>query len=92
MIAKVEQARTRTMRELQLPDARNQFADVVEDAEAGEPSVITREGRPAAVLVGYEEWQRLVSRPSFADLLLAFPGSADDLPERHEDAPPLRAT
>jgi PHD/YefM family antitoxin component YafN of YafNO toxin-antitoxin module len=49
---------------------------------AGEPAVITRHGRKEAVLVSFEEWERISKVPSFADLLLAFPGEPADIPER----------
>jgi hypothetical protein len=34
------------------------------------------------VLVSFEEWQRISKVPSFADLLLAFPGEPGDIPKR----------
>jgi prevent-host-death family protein len=70
------------MKEIQLKDAKATLSAVVDQAVAGEPSVITRHGRREAVLVSFEEWQRLSKVPSFADLLLAFPGDAGDIPER----------
>ena len=66
------------MRHLQLRDAKASFSTVVDEAERGEAIVVTRHGHPAAVVVGYAEWQRLKgARPSFVDLLLAFPGLED---------------
>lgn len=70
------------MKEIQLKDAKATLSAVVDQAVAGEPSVITRHGRREAVLVSFEEWQRLSKVPSFAELLLAFPGEAGDVPER----------
>ncbi|UVK48941.1 type II toxin-antitoxin system Phd/YefM family antitoxin (plasmid) [Mesorhizobium sp. AR07] len=70
------------MREIQLKDAKATLSAVVDQAVAGEPSVITRHGKPEAVLVSFEEWERVSKVPSFADLLLAFPGDPDDIPER----------
>jgi antitoxin Phd len=55
---------------------------VVDRAVAGEPSVIIRHGRKEAVFVSFEEWTRVSKAPSFADLLLAFPGEPSDIPER----------
>jgi len=54
----------------------------------GEPAVITRHGKRQAVIVGYEEWERLSSVPSFGRLLMAAPLTAGDLPSR--DDSPLR--
>ncbi|BBK43333.1 antitoxin [Allostella vacuolata] len=70
------------MKELQLKDAKATLSAVVDRAVAGEPTVITRHGRKEAVLVSFEEWQRIATAPSFADLLLAFPGEPGDIPER----------
>lgn len=70
------------MKELQLKDAKATLSAVVDQAVAGEPTVITRHGRKEAVLVSFEEWERVSKVPSFADLLLAFPGEPSDLPER----------
>jgi prevent-host-death family protein len=72
------------MKELQLRDAKATLSAVVETAQRGEPTMITKHGRPAAVVVSYEEWTKLKSKvPSFADLLLAVPElAADELPKR----------
>jgi antitoxin Phd len=72
------------MKELQLREAKATLSSVVDAAERGEPTTITRHGRPAAVVVSHEEWIRLQRKiPSFADLLLAVPPlAAEDLPER----------
>jgi prevent-host-death family protein len=72
------------MKELQLRDAKATLSAIVEAAEQGEPTMITKRGRPAAVVVSYSEWSKLKSKvPSFADLLLAVPEfSPQDLPER----------
>jgi prevent-host-death family protein len=79
------------MKELQLKDAKATLSAVVDRAIAGEPTVITRHGRKEAVLISFEEWERISKVPSFADLLLAFPGEPDDIPERsHRPARALR--
>ena len=70
------------MKELQLKDAKATLSAVVDRAVAGEPTVITRHGRKEAVLISFEEWERISKVPSFADLLLAFPGEPGDIPER----------
>jgi antitoxin Phd len=78
-----------TVKELQLEDAKATLSAAVDRAVAGEPTVITRHGRKEAVLVSFEEWERLSKAPSFADLLLAFPGEPGDIPERPHK--PVRA-
>lgn len=72
------------MKEIQLRKAKATLSAVVEAAENGEPTTITKHGRPAAVIVSHVEWTRLITRiPSFADLLLAVPPlDPEDLPER----------
>jgi prevent-host-death family protein len=47
------------MREIGLRDAKARLSEVVDKAVGGEPSVITRHGRQEAVVVSFEEWQRL---------------------------------
>ena len=71
------------MREIQLKDAKATLSSVVDDAVQGEPSIITRHGRPEAVIVGFKEWERLVRVPSFGRLLMSAPISAEDIPERN---------
>lgn len=66
------------MPELQLRDAKAAFSAIVEQAARCEETVVIRHGRPVAVVLGYETWQRLTgARPSFADLLLDFPDSGE---------------
>jgi len=76
------------MREIQLREAKATLSSVVDDAVRGEPSVITRHGRREAVVIGFDEWQRLSSVPSFGRLLMAAPVEPGDLPER--DRSPMR--
>lgn len=76
------------MREIQLRDAKASLSAVVDEAMRGEPAVITRHGKRQAVVVSYEEWQRLTTVPSFGRLLMAAPLTSDDLPARN--TAPLR--
>jgi antitoxin Phd len=71
------------MREIQLRDAKANLSAVVDDAVGGKPAVITRHGKKQAVLLSYEEWQRLSQVPSFGRLLMAVPARAGDLPARN---------
>jgi antitoxin Phd len=70
------------MKEIQLRDAKATLSAVVDDAVRGEPALITRHGRPQAVVVGYREWQRLSRIPSFGRLLMPAPLEKGDLPRR----------
>jgi antitoxin Phd len=56
---------------------------VVDEAVAGEASIITRHGEPQAVVVGFEQWKRLARVPSFGRLLMAAPIAPRDLPKRN---------
>jgi prevent-host-death family protein len=71
------------MREIKLKDAKATLSSVVDDAVAGEPSVITRHGRREAVVVGLKEWERLTLVPSFGRLLMSAPLSPGDVPRRN---------
>jgi antitoxin Phd len=73
------------MQELQLRDAKATLSAVIDKARQGEPSIITRHGKPQAVVIGFEEWQRLSQVPSFARLLMAAPLEDDDIPQRHAE-------
>ena len=76
------------MRQIQIREAKATLSAVVDEARRGEPSIITRHGRPEAVVISFEEWERLSRVPSFGRLLMAAPFEAGDVPER--DASPLR--
>jgi prevent-host-death family protein len=78
-----------SMREIRLKDAKASLSAVVDEAMRGEPAIITRYGRPEAVIIGFKEWERLSQVPSFGRLLMAAPIGPDDLPER--DQTPLRS-
>jgi len=70
------------VQEIQLRDAKATLSAVVDQARQGEPSIITRHGRPEAVIVSFEEWQRLSQIPSFGRLLMEVQLEPEDVPER----------
>jgi antitoxin Phd len=70
------------VREIQLKDAKATLSAVVDQAIAGEPAIITRHGRKQAVIMSFEDYERLSRVPSFGQLLAAFPGNEDDIPPR----------
>lgn len=71
------------MRKIQLKDAKANFSAVVDQATRGKPSVITRHGKPEAVVLGFADWERLSRVPSFGRLLMSTPLESEDLPERN---------
>ncbi|KQT64133.1 MULTISPECIES: type II toxin-antitoxin system Phd/YefM family antitoxin [unclassified Aureimonas] len=79
------------MKTLQLREAKSAFSSVVEAAERGEPTIVTKHGRAAAMIVPVEEGRKLFpdKSPSFADLLLAIPSAIpierDESPMRNVD-------
>ncbi|MBR1134581.1 MAG: type II toxin-antitoxin system prevent-host-death family antitoxin [Bradyrhizobium sp.] len=70
------------MREIYLRDAEANLSVLVDQAVEGKPSIIMRHGRRAAVVLSYEEWERLSHVSSFGRLLVAAPLVADEVPER----------
>jgi antitoxin Phd len=70
------------VQEVQLRRAKATLSALIDDAKRGEPSVITRHGKPEAVVLGFDEWQRLALVPSFGRLLMSAPLDAE--PPRNE--------
>jgi prevent-host-death family protein len=68
---------SRYMQKIQLKDAKASLSDVVDRATRGKPSVITRHGKPEAVVLGIADWKRLSQVPSFGRLLMSAPLSPD---------------
>ena len=75
-------------KELQLKDAKATLSAAVDEVSRGQAYVITRHGRPEAVLLGYRYFKRLSRVPSFGRLLMAAPVAKEDLPRRNRG--PLR--
>lgn len=71
------------MKEIQLKDAKANLSSVVDDAVEGKASIITRHGKPEAVIVGFADWERLSRVPSFGRLLMEAPASLKDIPKRN---------
>jgi len=74
------------MRKIQLKDAKANLSTVVDQATRGKPSLITRHGKPEAVVLGFADWQRLSRVPSFGRLLTSAPLEPADLPDRDRTA------
>jgi prevent-host-death family protein len=77
----------RFMQQIQLRDAKATLSAVIDSARRGQPSIITRHGRREAVVLSFEEWERLSRVPSFGRLLMAAPIEPGDLADRGADAP-----
>lgn len=72
------------MREAQLKDVKATLSSIVDKAVAGEPTVITRRGRKEAVVLSFEEYERLSAIPSLGEMLTLFPGDPGDIPPRRK--------
>ena len=75
------------MRQVQLREAKATLSALVEGAAHGETAMITRHGRPRAVIVGVDEWKRLRNVPSFGRLLAASGLEDRDIPARDTNPP-----
>jgi prevent-host-death family protein len=70
--------------------AKARFSEVIERARAQGPQTITRNGRPAAVVVAAEEWDRKTRRAgTLADFFATSPlrGANDLVIERNPERP-----
>ncbi|MFM9862431.1 MAG: type II toxin-antitoxin system Phd/YefM family antitoxin [Micropepsaceae bacterium] len=72
------------MRKIQLRDAKASLSEVVDQAVDGKASIITRHGKPQAVVLGFKEWERLSLVPSFGRLLMSAPAGIGDVPARNK--------
>lgn len=70
------------MREIQLKDAKATLSSVVDQAVRGNPAIITRHGRKEAVVLSFEDFEKLSRVPSLGRLLASFPGEENDIPAR----------
>ena len=68
-----------------IAEARNSLTRLVRRAEARAPVVLTRRGRPVAVLLSYEDFTRLAPQRSYVEALAEFRRvRADDLADLAE--------
>lgn len=76
-------ARSTRERRWQLQAAKNKFSEVIEEARAHGPQVVTRRGKETAVILSFDDYQRLMGREapaqSFTDFLLSIPKAGGGL-------------
>lgn len=61
-------------------DARNNFSSLVKIAEGGEPVELTRHEKPVAVIISYDDYEKLTKpKESFYDWLMKFREKNADL-------------
>jgi prevent-host-death family protein len=76
-------------RQWQLHEAKARFSQLVERALSGEVQVVTRRGRPAVVVIPYEEYKRMQAGTTSAwDVFKMAPRLDDeDLPLGRDQTP-----
>lgn len=67
------------MKEIQLRQAKATLSHVLDEVTAGETAIITRHGRREAVILSYEEYERLQRVPSLGWFLVNSPLEDGDL-------------
>jgi prevent-host-death family protein len=79
----------KTGRVWQIPSAKSQLGDVVEEAKKHGPQVLRRRGVDAAVVLSFEDYARLVKpKGSLVDFLTSSPLAGSELAiERSTDPP-----
>jgi prevent-host-death family protein len=77
------------MRKIQIKGLRAKLSTVVDQAVCGKATVITRHGKPVAVVLGFAQWKQLAKVPSFGRLLMSAPLEPGDLPP--QDRTPIRS-
>lgn len=67
------------MKTMQVREAKAGFSALVEAAERGEPTIITKHGKPAAMVVPIEDANRIYpeKRRNFGEFLLEYPGGIE---------------
>ena len=77
------------MNEVQLRDAKARLSALVDAAERGEITTITRHGKPAAMIVPVEAAEKILSekKPNLIDYLMSMP---EEFPIRRDQSRPRR--
>lgn len=67
------------MKTINLKEAKASFSALVDDAEHGRASIITKHGKPAAMIVPIGAARKLypIDKPNLIDLLKAIPGDIE---------------
>ena len=67
------------MKTMQVREAKASFSALVEAAEKGEPTIITKHGKPTAMVVPIDEARKLYPdrNDAFVDFLLTYPGGVE---------------
>ncbi len=61
-------------------EAKNKLSEVIASAERGEPQIITKNGRKSAVVISFQEFERLTAKKiPLVEFLLNNPSRTDDV-------------
>jgi prevent-host-death family protein len=77
------------MKTMQLREAKAGLSAIVQAAEEGEPTIITKHGKPTAMVVPIDEARKLYpdqQQKNFVEHLMSFPGGI----EFERDETPMR--
>ncbi len=69
-------------------EARNNLSSFVKIAESGEPVELTRYDKPVAVIVSYEEYEKMEGKPSLIERLAKLKAEYSDVV--NDEGIPLR--
>ncbi len=76
------------MQSWQLQEAKNKLSQVIDDALAGEPQVITRRGEEVVIVLAYSDYQRLTGTDeSLVDFFRRSPLVGADVEFNRDDTP-----
>ncbi len=77
------------MQQWQVQEAKARLSDLLRDAQKSGPQEITVRGRPTAVILSVQDYDRLrVAKPSFVDFMRASPLVGVDLDISRDPSPP----
>lgn len=77
-----------TKQEWSVASAKARFSELIEQARTEGPQTVTRNGKPTAVLVSTEEWERRTGRKgTLAEFFLNSPLHGSELDLTREDTP-----
>ena len=61
-------------------EAKNKLSEVIASAERGEPQIITKNGRKSAVVISFQEFERLTAKKiPLVEFLLDNPSRTDNV-------------
>ncbi|ASR43755.1 hypothetical protein BEN78_10620 [Xanthomonas citri pv. mangiferaeindicae] len=68
------------MKTWQVQEAKARFSELLRASVEDGPQIVSHHGKPTAVVVPMEQWQRLQQRPRSLKALLQAPDGPDGLP------------